>query len=147
MAQPQQLQQQAAWQQQGQGQQPQEHVDEFGVSMQPSMSDDESDNNLLESHARQAEQPPPVRQMHQQLLPGRGGGGGAAAPYSQAAAGAGGAADDSRADKGCHMGAFLSSRKRDFCVPRMPKPVASRQLTPQQHMRGAGQLGASQQPG
>jgi hypothetical protein len=146
MGQPQQQPQHAAWRQQRQGQQGQGHVDEFGVSMQPSMSDDESDNNLLESHARQAEQPPPVRQMHQLLLPGRGGGG-AAALYGQAAAAAGGAADGSGADEGGHMGAFLSSRKRDFCVPHMPKPVASRQLTPQQHMRGAGQLGAAQEPG
>jgi len=160
----QQLQLLQGWQQQQQQQQgwcpgQGQGVDEFGVSMQPSLSDDESETNDVTGRQRaalqqagvqqqqlqpqlQAQPQARVQQLHQMLLPpGRGPG-----PAAAAAAVAGGLLPgaDGSASADDQMGAFLGSRKREFAVPRMGKPVASRQLTPQhqqqQQLRGAGQL-------
>lgn len=98
-------------------------VDEFGVSMQPSMSDDESDNAAVHQqqataqhaaaqHAQQPGRATTLQQMQQMLLPGRSGSTGA---------------------EGGQMGAFLAGRKRDFSVPGRPAAAAAAQ-------RGAGQV-------
>lgn len=125
LAQHQQRQQHGAlWQRQGQ------ERDEFGVSLQPSLStDDESDivgpaaDAMLPGAGQVA---PRVQQMHQLLMPGPG----QEAPGA-AAFGAAAATPPSEA--------LLGTRKRDFWVPRMSRPVASRQLA-----RGAGRVLAAQ---
>ncbi|PRW45191.1 hypothetical protein C2E21_6279 [Chlorella sorokiniana] len=107
----------------GHYQQQQPGVDEFGVSVQPSMSDDESDNAAAHqqhqhqavSHAAQPGRGTALQQMQQLLVPGRGG---------------------SAGEEGGQIGAFLGSRKRDFSVPRsagkLPAVPAAQ--------RGAGQV-------
>ncbi len=100
-------------------------VDEFGVSMQPSMSDDESDNAAVQQQQQQQAAPAvysaqpgrgaALQQVQQLLVPGRSG---TAGP------------------EGGQMVAFLGSRKRDFSVPRS----ASKPPAPAGAQRGAGQV-------
>ncbi|KAL4448291.1 hypothetical protein ABPG75_005510 [Micractinium tetrahymenae] len=123
-------------------------VDEFGVPMEPSMSDDESEANAACGQASVAmpgahQQPPQQQMLHRRLmLPGPGRAGGAALALGQPAVLAAPAQADGGGSGGGQMAPFLSSRSRDFAVPRMGKPLASRQLTPQREASGAPGLAA-----
>ncbi len=111
-------------------------VDEFGVPLEPSISDDESEANAACGQASVAapaadHQP---RMLHQLVLqPGQGLISGAALGQPSGLA-AEGQADGGSA--GGQMAAFLNSRSRDFAVPRIGKPLGSRQLTPRQGLAG-----------
>lgn len=123
-----------------QPQQEQEHcilhggqaVDEFGVPIEPSISDDESEANAACGQASVTapaadQQPQPWISHHLAVPSGQGFGGMAAHAFSRPSALAAAGQVDGSSGTG-HMAAFLRSRSRDFAVPRIGKPL---QLTPQ----------------
>lgn len=123
--------QEEAWQQGARGR------DEFGVSVQPSLSDDGSDvaGPAPGGQNQPAADQPPSGMHHMLaqdlLLPA------ACLVAAGTPARHGGGSADSQTE------AFLSSHKRDFSVPRMGKTgVTSRQLLPTQPARGAGVVAA-----
>jgi hypothetical protein len=114
----------AALQRQAQFQDPTR--DEFGVSVQPSLSTDDEGDTVGQLHVGQ-------RARHGQLAHGF------MYPSIENAMAATSADDVTSSGQ---MEAFLSSRKRDFAVPRLVKPgIAGRQLPLSQQQttqRGAG---------
>lgn len=111
-------------------------VDEFGVPIEPSILDDESEAVAATDQASVAalaahRQP---QMLHQLLVPpgpGRANRTAFGQPSGLAAAGQ----PDGGSAAG-QMAAFLNSRSRDFAMPRIGKPLGSRQLTPQHGVPG-----------